>query len=90
MQMAAAGNPHTAAIAASPLVAAMTFAAPAAFAESSDALTQLPTQLLSLEVQFGAYLAVLLGTLLPVLFLVLLYIQSETRKAGQAEGKNES
>jgi photosystem II PsbM protein len=42
----------------------------------------LPTTSLSLEVQFGAYLAVLLGTFLPCLFLINLYIQTETRKAG--------
>eukprot|EP00980_Cylindrotheca_fusiformis_P007518 scaffold1561_cov129-Cylindrotheca_fusiformis.AAC.10 len=45
----------------------------------------LPSTSLSLEVQFGAYLAVLLGTFLPVLFLINLYIQSETRKAGAAD-----
>jgi photosystem II PsbM protein len=42
----------------------------------------LPSTSLSLEVQFGAYLAVLLGTFLPCLFLINLYIQTETRKAG--------
>ena len=42
----------------------------------------LPSTSLSLEVQFGAYLAVLLGTLLPSLFLVNLFVQTETRKAG--------
>lgn len=70
--------------AAIPAVAAFTLGAPAASfaAEQADALTQLPTQLLSLEVQFGAYLAVLLGTLLPTVFLVLLYTQTEARKGG--------
>jgi photosystem II reaction center protein PsbM len=34
-----------------------------------------------MTVQFGAYLAVFLGTLIPVAFLIILYIQSETRKA---------
>jgi photosystem II PsbM protein len=48
----------------------------------------LPTQSLALEVQFGAYLAVLLGTFLPVLFLVNLYIQTESRKAGKAGGQD--
>jgi len=48
----------------------------------------LPTQTLSLEVQFGAYLAVLLGTLLPVLFLVNLYVQTESRKAGREGGQD--
>lgn len=42
----------------------------------------LPSTSLSLEVQFGAYLAILLGTFLPCLFLVNLYISTETRKAG--------
>ena len=55
-------------------------AAPA-FAMDSD-VDALPSTALSLEVQFGAYLAVLLGTFLPCLFLVNLYIQTETRKAG--------
>jgi photosystem II PsbM protein len=45
-------------------------------------IESLPTTALSLEVQFGAYLAVLLGTFLPALFLINLYIQTETRKAG--------
>ncbi|CAM9184837.1 unnamed protein product [Chrysoparadoxa australica] len=58
-------------------------AAPA-FADSSI-VSQLPTELLSLEVTFGAYLAVLLGTFIPVSFLIILYIQSESFKAGQGE-----
>ena len=45
----------------------------------------LPSTSLSLEVQFGAYLAVLLGTFLPCLFLINLYVSSETRKAGAEE-----
>eukprot|EP01039_Chlorochromonas_danica_P009539 gene9539-10543_t len=32
------------------------------------------------EVSFGAYLAVLLGTFVPVTFLIILYSQSEARK----------
>ena len=48
----------------------------------------MPTNTLALEVQFGAYLAVLLGTFLPVLFLVNLYIQTESRKAGKAGGQD--
>ena len=36
----------------------------------------------SLEVTFAAYLAVLLGTLLPTLFLIVLYLNSEARKIG--------
>ena len=34
----------------------------------------MPSTTLSLEVQFGAYLAVLLGTFLPCLFLINLFI----------------
>ena len=34
------------------------------------------------EVQFGAYLAVLLGVSLPVLFLIVLYLNSEARRLG--------
>lgn len=48
----------------------------------------LPSSTLALEVQFGAYLAVILGTVLPVLFLVNLYIQTESRKAGKAGGQD--
>ena len=48
----------------------------------------LPTQSLALEIQFGAYLAVLLGTFLPCLFLINLYIQTESRKAGKAGGQD--
>jgi photosystem II PsbM protein len=53
-------------------------------------IASLPSETLSLEVQFGAYLAVLLGTLLPVLFLVNLYTQSESRKAGKEGGQDSS
>eukprot|EP00529_Nitzschia_sp_RCC80_P034294 CAMPEP_0113482052 /NCGR_PEP_ID=MMETSP0014_2-20120614/22722_1 /TAXON_ID=2857 /ORGANISM="Nitzschia sp." /LENGTH=109 /DNA_ID=CAMNT_0000375561 /DNA_START=95 /DNA_END=424 /DNA_ORIENTATION=- /assembly_acc=CAM_ASM_000159 len=49
----------------------------------------LPSTTLSLEVQFGAYLAVLLGTFLPALFLINLYIQTETRKAGAEDALND-
>lgn len=48
----------------------------------------LPTNTVALEVQFGAYLAVLLGTFLPVLFLINLFIQTESRKAGKAGGQD--
>ncbi|GJQ10980.1 hypothetical protein GpartN1_g2771.t1 [Galdieria partita] len=36
-------------------------------------------------VQEGGYLAVLLGVLFPVAFLIILYIQSEARNAGMRE-----
>jgi photosystem II PsbM protein len=48
----------------------------------------LPTTSLSLEVQFGAYMAVALGTLLPCLFLINLFIQTESRKAGREGGQD--
>jgi len=51
-------------------------------------IDSLPTNTLALEVQFGAYLAILLGTFLPVLFLVNLYVQTESRKAGKAGGQD--
>jgi photosystem II reaction center protein PsbM len=35
------------------------------------------------QVTFAAYLAVLLGTFFPVTFLITLYIQSESMKAGE-------
>mmetsp|Transcript_1672 Transcript_1672/g.1747 ORF Transcript_1672/g.1747 Transcript_1672/m.1747 type:complete len:100 (+) Transcript_1672:51-350(+) len=37
-----------------------------------------------MEVTFPAYLAIFLGTLIPVAFLIILFIQSEARKAGAA------
>jgi len=65
---------------------------PAAVAAPAFALDSvvdtLPTNTLALEVQFGAYLAILLGTFLPVLFLINLYIQTESRKAGKAGGQD--
>ncbi len=67
-------------------VPALTSSAPA-FAFDS-VIEALPTQTLSLEVQFGAYLAILLGTFLPCLFLINLYIQTESRKAGRAGGQD--
>lgn len=62
------------------------FTAPA-FALDS-VVASLPTQTVSLEVQFGAYLAVALGTLIPCLFLINLFIQTESRKAGRAGGQD--
>eukprot|EP00535_Pseudo-nitzschia_heimii_P005706 CAMPEP_0197188968 /NCGR_PEP_ID=MMETSP1423-20130617/18882_1 /TAXON_ID=476441 /ORGANISM="Pseudo-nitzschia heimii, Strain UNC1101" /LENGTH=110 /DNA_ID=CAMNT_0042640967 /DNA_START=42 /DNA_END=374 /DNA_ORIENTATION=+ len=69
--------------------AAVPVAALAAPAFAMDSVVEaLPSTTLSLQVQFGAYLAVLLGTFLPVLFLVNLYIQTETRKAGAEDALN--
>lgn len=48
----------------------------------------MPSTTLSLEVQFGAYMAVALGTLLPCLFLINLFIQTESRKAGREGGQD--
>ncbi|KAJ1438595.1 hypothetical protein B484DRAFT_444450 [Ochromonadaceae sp. CCMP2298] len=47
---------------------------------STDVITSMP--LAGLEVSFAAYLAVLLGTFVPVTFLIVLYSQSEARKQG--------
>ena len=70
--------------------AAVPVAALAAPAFAMDSIVDaLPSTSLSLEVQFGAYLAVLLGTFLPCLFLVNLYIQTETRKAGAEDALND-
>jgi photosystem II PsbM protein len=46
----------------------------------------MPSTMVALEVQFGAYMAVALGTLLPCLFLINLFIQTESRKAGRDGG----
>jgi len=67
-------------------IPAAVFASPA-FALDS-VIESLPTNTVALEVQFGAYLAVLLGTFLPCLFLVNLFIQTESRKAGKAGGQD--
>jgi photosystem II reaction center protein PsbM len=50
-----------------------------AFAADSD----LPSQLLSLEVTQTAFLAVILGTFVPCVFLITLYIQSEAALLGE-------
>ncbi len=67
-------------------------AVPAAIATPAFAMdsvvSALPTQTLALEVQQGAFLAVLLGTFLPCLFLINLYTQSEARAAGMAGGQD--
>lgn len=42
-----------------------------------------------MAVTFPAYLAVFLGTLIPCSFLVILYIQGESRKAGERAGRGE-
>lgn len=67
-------------------------AIPAAIAAPAFAMDSIvdvmPSTSLSLEVQFGAYLAILLGTFLPCLFLINLFIQTESRKAGKAGGQD--
>lgn len=60
---------------------------PAFAAMPAFASVDMSTMPLSLEVTFAAYLAVLLGTFVPVTFLIVLYSQSEARKAG-LQGKN--
>ena len=52
----------------------------------------LPPSLLladGMSVTFPAYLAIFLGTLIPVAFLIILYIQSESRKAGENSVRND-
>lgn len=69
--------------------AALPVATISAPAFAMDSIVEaLPTNTVALEVQFGAYLAVLLGTLLPCLFLVNLFIQTESRKAGREGGQD--
>lgn len=65
----------------------MPVAALAAPAFAMDSIVEaMPTTSVALEVQFGAYMAVALGTLLPCLFLINLFIQTESRKAGREGG----
>jgi photosystem II reaction center protein PsbM len=42
-----------------------------------------------MRVTFPAYLAVFLGTLIPVAFLIILFIQSEARNSGERTGRGE-
>lgn len=67
-------------------IAPAAIAGPAFAADSI--IASLPTNTVALEVQFGAYLAVLFGTFLPCLFLINLFIQTESRKAGKAGGQD--
>ena len=70
-------------------IGAIPAAAIASPAFAMDSIVEaLPSTSVALEVQFGAYLAVLLGTFLPCLFLINLFIQTETRKAGKAGGQD--
>lgn len=59
--------------------------APVEIAQSLDVVSQLPTELVSLEVTTAAFLAVLLGTFFPTFFLVTLYIQSEAYNAANPD-----
>ncbi|MGK3734560.1 MAG: photosystem II reaction center protein PsbM [Bacillariaceae sp.] len=69
--------------------ASIPVAALAAPAFAMDSIVEtLPSIDVSLQVQFGAYLAILLGTFLPALFLINLYTQTETRKAGREDAAN--
>jgi photosystem II PsbM protein len=69
-------------------VAASKFAAPtmsmetsalATFSESLAGVVAVDGGTIGLEVSFGAFLAVILGLFIPVVFLVTLYIQSEAQ-----------
>ncbi len=51
--------------------------------EALDAVSQMPSQLLSLEVTEAAFMAVVLGTFVPCVFLITLYIQSEAALLGE-------
>jgi photosystem II PsbM protein len=67
--------------------AALPVAALAAPAFALDSIIEsLPSNTVALQVQFGAYMAVALGTLLPCLFLINVFIQTESRKAGRDGG----
>lgn len=57
----------------------------------TSSLATLPTLPLSADmaVTFPAYLAVFLGTLIPCAFLIILYIQAESRKAGEKSARDE-
>jgi photosystem II reaction center protein PsbM len=57
--------------------------------ESQITYTPLSTNNKKKQVTFAAYLAVLLGTFVPVAFLIILFIQSESRKAGEAAGRGD-
>ena len=70
--------------AAAPKLVGLAPAVVAAPAFASDLIQS--TMPWNLEVTFAAYLAVLLGTFVPVTFLIVLYSQSEARKAGAREG----
>lgn len=53
----------------------------------------LPSSLMlseGMSVTFPAYLAIFLGTLIPVAFLIILYIQAESRKAGEESVRGSS
>jgi photosystem II PsbM protein len=66
---------------------ALPVAAVVAPAFAMDSIVEsMPSTMVALEVQFGAYMAVALGTLLPCLFLINLFIQTESRKAGRDGG----
>eukprot|EP00527_Entomoneis_sp_CCMP2396_P003697 CAMPEP_0198137750 /NCGR_PEP_ID=MMETSP1443-20131203/1211_1 /TAXON_ID=186043 /ORGANISM="Entomoneis sp., Strain CCMP2396" /LENGTH=102 /DNA_ID=CAMNT_0043799279 /DNA_START=68 /DNA_END=376 /DNA_ORIENTATION=- len=66
--------------------AASAFAAVAPAFAVDSIIEALPSTTVALEVQFGAYLAITLGTLLPVLFLINLFVQTESRRAGREGG----
>jgi photosystem II reaction center protein PsbM len=75
-------NARNAMIAMSGMVAQPAFAADFA-ADKAGFVSELPSQLLSLEVTQTAFLAVILGTFVPCVFLISLYIQSEAALLGE-------
>merc|ERR1719271_1578450 len=80
-------NARNAMIAMSGMVAQPAFAADFA-ADKAGFVSELPSQLLSLEVTESAFLAVILGTFVPCVFLITLYIQSEAALLGERVEEN--
>ncbi|CEL92440.1 unnamed protein product [Vitrella brassicaformis CCMP3155] len=64
-------------------LAAAPMLAPALANADTGMLDELSTQLNALEVTEGGFYATILGTLLPILFLVVVYAQSEARKSAE-------
>jgi len=80
-------NARNAMIAMSGMVAQPAFAADIA-GDKVGFVSELPSQLLSLEVTESAFLAVILGTFVPCVFLITLYIQSEAALLGERVEEN--
>lgn len=66
------------------MIPAILAATPVFAADDMGVLANVPMAT-SLEVTFAAYLAIILGTFLPCLFLIILYLNSEARVTGKFE-----